>query len=291
MMHSLKDFEYFAPTTLDEALSLMNRYGEAAEIIAGGTDLLPSMKQSEVRPKYIISLKRIPELDHIEYSEKGGLKIGALATLQSIASSAIIKDKFELLAMACNQMANPRIRNTGTVGGNVCNAAPSADTAPPLIGLEAKAKIRGGLKGERIVLFEEFFTGPGQTVLQSGEILTEIQIPNPSPHTVGTYLRLSGRSRINIALVGVAVVFRLDQGNIIDPKIVLGSVAPTPIRAHTAEETIKGKAIGDELIEKAAQAAAEEAKPISDIRSSAEYRKEVVKVLTRRAIEQVIAAA
>jgi carbon-monoxide dehydrogenase medium subunit len=161
--------------------------------------------------------------------------------------------------------------------------------APSLIGLRAKAKIKG-LKGERVVAVEDFFLGPGVGIFQVGEILAEIQVPNPPPHTRGVYLKLPARTAIDIAVVGVAVIVTLDSRgkSIVDAKIVLGAVAPTPIRARQAEEIIRGKAISDELIEKAAQAAANEARPISDVRGSASYRKEMVRVLTKRALNQVI---
>ncbi len=283
----LPKFDHLEPKTIEEVCSLLAKYKDKARVIAGGTDLLVSMKGREISPQYIINIKAIPNLDGINYSQKDGLVIGAMTTLAAIESSPIIGERFAILSSAAHQTGSPHIRNIGTIGGNLCNAAPSADMAPSLIGLGAKAKIKG-LKGERIVTVEEFFLGPGVSVLKAGEILTEIQVPNPPPHTRGVYLKLPARTAIDIAVVGVAVVVTLDTKgiNIADAKIVLGAVASTPIRARQAEDIIKGKALDDELIQKAAQAAADEAKPISDVRGSASYRKEMVKVLTNRALKQ-----
>jgi carbon-monoxide dehydrogenase medium subunit len=285
----LPKFDHLEAKTIEEACSLLAKYKDKARVIAGGTDLLVSMKRREVSPQHLINVKTIPNLDTISYSRKDGLVIGALTTLAEVESSPIVRERFPILSSAAHQTASPHIRNMGTIGGNLCNAAPSADMAPSLIGLRAKAKIKG-LKGERVVAVEDFFLGPGVSILQVGEILTEIQVPNPPPHTRGVYLKLPARTAIDIAVVGVAVVVTLDSKgkSIVDARIVLGAVAPTPIRARHAEELIRGKAISDELIKKAAQAAADEARPISDVRGSASYRKEMVRVLTKRALKQVI---
>jgi len=284
-------FEYLEARTVEEACSLLSQYKDKAKLIAGGTDLLVSMRRGKITPLYVINVKTIPNLDYIHY-DGDSLRIGALATLSEIESSPLIRDRFPIIADSAHQIGTPQVRNVGTIGGNLCNAAPSADMAPPLIGLGAKAKLKGP-KGERAVALEEFFTGPGEPRLQIGEMLIEIQAPNPPPHTQGIYLKLPARTAIDLAVVGVAAVVTLDTkgANIVDTKIVLGAVAPTPIRARQAENVIRGKTINDGLIEEAAQIAAEEAKPISDVRGSASYRKEMVKVLTKGAIRQAIASA
>jgi len=280
-------FDYLTPKTIEEALSLLSRYKGEARVTAGGTDLMVLMKNRDITPTYIINLEAVPDLDYIRHGGEG-LRIGAMTTIHAIESSPIIQENFPVLADAARQMGSPQIRNMATVVGNLCRAAPSADMAPPLIGLGAKAKI-AGLGGERVIGLEEFFVGAGESVLQSNEILTEIQVPNPPPHTLGVYLKMAKRAAVGIALVGVAVIVTLDAKHttIVDAKIVLGAVAPTPIRATQAEDILKGKAFEDKLIEKVAQAAAEAAKPISDIRCTAEYRTEMVKVLVNRAIRQV----
>ena len=283
----MKPFEYLEAKTIEGACSLLSKYKGRARVVAGGTDLFVLMKAREITPEYVINLKTISNLGYINYANGEGLKIGTLATLRDIERSPIIREKFSVIAGAIKQMATPAIRNMGTIGGNLCNASPSADTAPPLMGLGAKLKIVG-VKGERKVALEEFFLGAGEVALKADEILAEIQIPDVLAYTRGIYLKLKPRTAIGIALVSVAVIITLDskQVNIADAKIVLGAVAPTPIRARKAEEIIRGKAIEERLIEKAAQVASEEASP----RSRADYRREMVKVLTKQAIRQVTAA-
>jgi carbon-monoxide dehydrogenase medium subunit len=288
---SLPKFEYLAPRTVEEACSLLSQYREKAKVIAGGTDLLVGMKEREQTPQYMVGLKGVANLDYIDYGDIDGLRIGVLASNQSIADSAVIQQKFGILATAAAEIGTPQIRNMGTIGGNLCHAAPSADTASPLIALGARVKLTGG-KGERTVPLEEFFTGPGETALQPDELLTEIQVPKPPPHTSGAYLKLFPRGAVDVATVGVAVWLTLGEDNTCrDARIVLGAVAPTPIRAKIAEALIKGSKMEDKVIEEVAQMASEEARPISDIRGSAEYRREMVKVLTRRALKQSLEQA
>ena len=287
----LPKFEYLAPKTLSEACSLLAQHKGKARLLAGGTDLLVNMKGREFTPQYIIGLKNIKKLDYIKYDKAEGLKIGALATINSIARSKEIQEKFHFLAIAASKMATNQIRNMGTIGGNLCNAAPSADFAPSLLCLGAKAKLVGSKK-ERVVALEGFFTGPGETVLQSDEILAEIQVPNQAPYSGGAYLKAS-RTAVDLALVGVAafITLKSKDGICSDARIALGAVAPTPIRAKKAEEAIKGKKVTASLIEQAAKSASEEARPISDVRSSAYYRTEMVRVLTKRAIRQALEQA
>ena len=281
----LPELEYLAPKTIDEALSLLSQYKDEARLIAGGTDVIPQLKRREVKtPHYIIDLKGITDLDYIKYNADDGLSIGALATIQAITSSATIRDKFGVLCQAAERMASPQVRNRGTIVGNISNAVPSADTAPALLTLDAKLKL-AGRKGERVVNIEDFFKGPNQTVLKS-EILLEIKIPSPPPKSQGVYLKLSPRRAMDLAIVGVAVLAITENGTCKDIRIALGAVAPTPLRAKKAEAVIRGQKLDRELIEKAAQVAAGEARPIDDHRASAEYRREMVRVLTRRAIKQ-----
>lgn len=286
---NLPKFEYLEARTVGEACSLLKKYGDRAKIIAGGTDLLVSMKKRNITPWYIINIKNIPDLEYIQYDNEKGLKIGALTALESIESSPMIRERFFIVADAAHQIGSPQIRNWATIGGNLCNAAPSADMALPLIGLGAMVKIEG-INGEKVFPIEQFFIGPGINVLETGEILTEIQVPTSSLHTGGAYLKLPSRTSIDIAVVGVAVVLTLNSEHrrVLDARIVLGAVAPIPMRAHKAENIIKGKVIEEQLIVRAAQTAAEEARPISDIRGSAKYRKEMVRVLTNLVIRQAI---
>ncbi len=279
-------FEYLEPKTMEEAVLLLSRHKDTAKVIAGGsTDLLVLLKKGKVLPRYVIHMEGIPNQDIISYDEKVGLRIGALATINSIEVSPVVRQKFGILAQAASQLGTPQIRNRATIGGNLCNAAPSAETAPALLVLEAKVKIVGA-GGERTVPLENFFAGPGRTVLSAGEILTEILVPNLPPRSGGVYIKQTVRKAMDLAIVGVAVIITL-QGNIIgDVKIALGAVAPTPIRARKAEAIIRGQKLDVALLDKAALVASEEASPIDDIRSSAEYRRRIVRILVARAIRQ-----
>ena len=284
----LPKFEYLAPKTIDEALSQLSRYNGKAKLIAGGTDLLPKLKRREIQaPEYIIDLEGIPNLDYIKYNEGVGLSLGALVTLRAVETSPIIQERFSVLFHAVESMASTQVRNRGTIAGNLCNAVPSADTAPALLTLEARLKLTSQ-KGDRIINIEDFFTGPSETILTSEEILQEIQVPELPPHSRGRYLKLTPRRSMDLAIVGVAVVV-ITEGDICnDIRIALGAVAPTPVRARQAENLVRGQKLTDEVIERTARTATEECRPISDHRASAEYRSEMVKVLTKRAINQAI---
>jgi carbon-monoxide dehydrogenase medium subunit len=288
---SLPRFKYLAPKTIKEVCKLLSQYKGRVKIIAGGTDLLVKMKDRELTPQYLVGIKKIENLDYIHYNAVTGLSIGALTSHQSIANSPIVREKFPILAMAAAEIGTPQIRNMGTVGGNLCNAAPSADTASPLIAIGAMVKLVSS-KRKRTIALEKFFTGPGETILKHNELLTEIQVPNLPPRTGGTYLKLFSRGAVDIATVGVAVMLTLGKNESCDrARIVLGAVAPTPLRAKRAEEVIEGKKIENGIVEKTAQAAVEEAQPISDVRSSAEYRREMVRVFTKQAIIQSLEQA
>ncbi len=210
-------------------------------------------------------------------------------TLGELERSHIVKERFPILWDALNVLAAPQIRNLGTIGGNLCSAVPSADTAPPLIALGAMATIAGG-KGKRTALVEAFFRGPGESVLGSEEILTQVTIPNPPAHSGGAYFKLMRRKALDLALVGVAVHVSLDADMKVckGARIALGAVAPTPIRAFKAEEVLLEKEIDEDLAAKAGEIASEEARPITDIRASVEYRREMVGVLTKKAVMKAL---
>jgi len=291
-LKQLPEFEYAAPNDVKEVCSLLQRHGDRAKVMAGGTDLLINMKQRVITPQYVIGLKNLPELDRFSYRESQDLRLGPLVTHQSIVDYPIIRERFAGLWTACSKIGTPQIRSMGTLGGNLCNAAPSADSAPPLIAFQAVVKVIG-VNGERSVPLEEFFIGPGKTALQTGEILVEIDVPCPPPRSGLVYVKLPARTAVDIAAVGVAAFITLDAKNETchDVRIVLGAVAPTPIRSRVAEEILRGQKIKDSVIQKAAQIASEEARPISDVRSSASYRREMVNVLTKQAISQALAQA
>jgi carbon-monoxide dehydrogenase medium subunit len=282
--------KYVTARSVEEVISLLSQYGEKAKLVSGSTDFLMQLKRGEAAPECLIRLGEIRELDFIKYDETRGLRVGALTTIVEIANSPLIQSKFGLLAQAAGMLGTPAIRNQATLAGNLCNAAPSADTAPPLLVLGAMAKI-AGKEGEKIVPLENFFVGPGQTILGQDHLLTEIQVPNVLPHSGGVYLKQKRRQGADLAVVGVAALVVMEGKVLRNVKIGLGAVAPTPIRAKRAEEILKGRKLDQELLEKSSQAAAEEASPIDDIRGSADYRRELLVVLTKRAITQAIQQA
>lgn len=281
----LTRFEYVAPKTIEDACRLFYEYGAKARIIGGGTDLIPKIKRREIAPEVLIGLEGIPGLQTIHTAGPDGLRFGPLATLNSIENYPTVKEKFEVLYQAVYGMASTQVRTLGTVAGNLCNAAPSADTAPALMVLGAKLKLLSP-QSERTVPVEQFFTGPSATVLKRGEILAEIQIPESSPNNAGIYIKHTIRRAMDLAIVGVAVSLTLQDGICRDIRIALGAVAPTPIRAVNAEALLKGKGREESIFKNAGREAARECQPIDDVRSSAAYRREMVEVLTRRALEQ-----
>jgi carbon-monoxide dehydrogenase medium subunit len=283
----LPKFDYLSPQTIGEALALLARHGKKARLMAGGTDLVPKLKRRSVQvPEYIIDLKGIPGLDYIKYKKGDGLKIGALATINDIEKSAVIREKYNILFQAAESMASPQVRHRGTIAGNICNAVPSADTAPALLALEAKVKLVSK-KGERTVDLIDFFKGPSETVLKPDELLAEIEVPDLPPGSRGKYLKLTPRRAMDLAVVGVAVVMIPNGETCGDIRIALGAVSPTPVRATTAEEMLRGQKPDAGLIGQAAATAAASCCPINDHRASAEYRTEMVKVLTRQAINDL----
>ena len=284
----LPKFDYLSPRTIAETLALLSQHKAKAKVVAGGTDLVPKLKRREIKTaEYIIDLKNLAGLDYIKHDEKTGLKIGALATIHAVEASRVIKQKFGILWQAAYSMASTQVRNRATIAGNICNAVPSADTAPALLALGAKLKLVSK-KGKRTIPINNFFVGLGKTALSADEILQEIQIPDPPANAKGIYLKLSPRKTMDLAVVGVGVVVILDGEMCKDMRIALGAVAPTPIRAKRAEAVGRGKKLNDEVIANIAKIAAEESKPISDHRASAEYRKDMVEVLTKRAIKEAI---
>ncbi|MBF8283632.1 MAG: FAD-binding PCMH-type protein [Anaerolineales bacterium] len=284
----MKAFEYFAPRSLAEATEVLARYQGEARTVAGGTDLLLKMKAGRLSPKAIVNIKRVPELRGLTFNSH--LTLGALTTLEEIKQSSMIRERYPALSDAAATMASVQIRNLATVGGNLCNAAPSADLAPILIALNAAARL-AGFKGERRIPLEDFFTGPGTTVLAPGELLVSLEVPPPAGPSV--YLKHSPREHMDIAVVGIGLALRgynpLSQ-ECAEPRVVLGAVAPVPLRARRAEAELTGGPLAAERIDRAAKIAAEEAKPIDDVRGSAWYRRRMVAVLTRRGLETLTRA-
>jgi carbon-monoxide dehydrogenase medium subunit len=282
--------DYFEPKTVGDAVSLLAKYGAEAKIIAGGTDMLVDMKYKE-EPGCLINIKKIPGLSSIQ--ENGGsLRIGALTTIRDVETNALVRDKLTVLWESSHQFASLQIRNTATIGGNICRASPSGETLAPLLVLEAKGKCVSA-DGEKTEPFSSLFQGPGKTSLGAKGLLTEIDIPYPAAGSKSVYLKHAVRGAMDIAMVGVAVLLTPDaaKNNVQDVRIGLGAVAPTPIRATKTEALLRGKPLSAALIKEAAAMAATESSPINDQRSSAENRRWIVEALTRRGLEQTWKAA
>lgn len=288
----MKRFEYLAPTTLEEAASLLRERGDGGKILAGGTDLLVQMKEAGLHPSYVVSLRRLSELRGISFSQSEGLRIGAMASMSTVEGHPVVRERYQALYDGACIVGSVQTRNMATLGGNVCNAAPSADTAPPLIVLGAAADIAGA-QGRRTVSVEELFTGPGQTVLSPTDILVAFRLPTPPARSGSVYQRHTPRAIMDIAVVGVAVQITLaPESDIIrEARICLGAVAPKPIRAPEAEASLAGQTPSDEALARAGELAAQAARPISDVRGSAAFRRHLVRVMTERCLRIAVERA
>lgn len=282
----LPDFEYFAPASVAEACQLLAQNVDRAKVLGGGTDLIPKMKHSLLSPEIIVSIKKIPGLRRIEYVPGKGVVIGAVSTHNDVVFSEVMQGKYLSVSNAAQTMAANQIRHTGTLGGNIASAVPSADMPPILIALNASVTIVGP-EGERTIPLEDVFTGPSRTVLAKDEILTEVIIPDQEM-TGSTYFKFALRRAGALAVVGVAVAVQVENDIIKDARVALGAVSPVPMRAKKTEEFLKGKKISDELLEEAGKLASTECKPITDFRASEEYRRDLVRVYTKRALRKAI---
>lgn len=283
----MKPFEYKAPKSLDEAVAILAAANGEARVLAGGTDLIAQMKEYRRAPRLVVDGKGIPELTRLEYDDRTGLRIGAAVAAVDIYSHPAVKARYPDIAYACSLLGAVQIQNRATLGGNVGNAAPSADGVPPLLCALARAVIAGP-KGRREIPLAQVFLGPGQTSLERGELLVEIVVPPPPPRSAGAYLRFVPREEMDIAVAGVGsrVVMAEDGKTCREARIALCAVAPTPIRTPEAERFLVGRILDDAALAEAGRLAAAAARPISDVRGSADYRRELVKVLTRRTLAQ-----
>ena len=282
----MKGFEYFRPKTVDEAVSLYKKGGKKARLLAGGTELVNEMRFGKSQPEWVIDLKHIRDLDFINV-KKDGVKIGALYRVRDAERSVILRgSRYNVISHAAGTLGSPQVRNKATIVGNVCRASPSADLIPPLMALGATARIASD-GTDRTVTVEDMLLGPGRTVLETGEILTELEIPDMPDHAGCSYYKLSPRKSLDLAVVGVAVMLQADSSmfKCIGSRIVLGAVGPTAVRARKAEALlIEGRSLNPDLIDEVARAAVEESKPLDDVRASAWYRKKMVEVIVRRTI-------
>ena len=284
----MRSFDYIRPSNLADAISALREY-EDAFLFAGGTDLLVGMKNNFLKPQYIIDLKGIPNMDSFEC--ENGWKFGSLTTIRDIEVSKSIREKMPYLYQAAACLASVQIRNRATLGGNLCNASPAADMATMFLAMSSQVKIIC-VDNEKIVELDKFFTGPNSTILNRGEVLTEIIVPRDADQFKGVYIKFGPRKGMDIGIVNIAVLLDADfkSGLCKRIRIALGAVAPTPIRARQAEGLLNGNALSPDSINKAAELASSESDPISDFRASAGYRRELVKTLVVRGINTILAS-
>ena len=287
----MKAFDYVRPTSLEQACAALADPSGSAVALAGGTDVLVQMRASGLRPSTVVSLRDVPGLSFIRADEDGGVTIGAVTPLGEIEHSPVLKERFAAVAQAAAWVGSAQVRNRATVGGNLCNAAPSADTAPILLALGAEAVLTDGCD-ERVLRLEDFFTGPGQTVLRRGELLKEVRVPPVPGRSFATYLK-TFRSAMDCCTVGVGLFAAFEDGSPVvkDVRLALGAVAPTPMRARGAEALLAGSRLDEATIAAASAKAVEEAQPIDDIRASAAYREVLIEVMSRRVLTAACAWA
>ncbi len=283
----MNKFDYHMPRSLEEAYGLMEELKPGARYLAGGTDLIVRMKQGAVRPESVISLRHIEDLKGIRWN--GGLSVGGMTLFRDLEGDPEIAREYPALSQAVRVLANPQVRNVATIGGNLANAAPSADCAPPLLVLEAEVAVKGPA-GERVVPVDRFFTGPGETCMETPEVLASVRIP-PKGEGTGTAFLKAGRVSQDIAVVNAAALVVMEGGVCRKCRLAAGAVAPVPLRLRRAEEAVEGKEITPELVERVKAVAEEEVSPITDVRSTAEYRRTMSGVLIKRALYQALEAA
>ena len=285
----MEAIDYTAPKTLDEALKVMASYGDRARVLAGGTDLLVQLRGGRRSADVVVDSKFIPELNELSYDAQKGLTIGAAVPCCEIYENQDVSSNYPGITDAASLIGSIQIQGRATLGGNLCNSAPSADAIPPIIVLGGVANISGP-NGSRQVPVEDFCTGPGQNVLQPGEILVSINMPAPQAHSGANYLRFIPRNEMDIAVAGVgsSVVLDASGQNFVSGKIALASVAPTPVFAKNAGDSLAGKPVSDATIDEAAQKAMADAKPINDMRGTIKQRVHLVGVLTRRTLNTAV---
>ena len=281
----MKQFDYLAPNSLDEALAFLSARPEATPL-AGGTNVLVQLKERHREASALLSLRRIPELHELQHGD--GLHIGAAVTLQQLANDPAIRRDYSALAAAAGLIGSVQTRSMATMGGNICNASPSADTAPPLLVLQAQVVLVSA-HGERTIDLRDFFIGPGETVLQPGELLKKIVVPATRSGAGSAYMRHIPRKAMDISVAGVAAALEINEGGqISDARIALGAVAPTPLPATAAAAHLLGHYPSESLWGEAGRLAAEEAAPVDDLRASIAYRRHLVAELTKDALRAAL---
>lgn len=285
----LPKFHYHEPRTLEEALQLLSELGGNSKVLAGGTDLLVRMKQKIDKPSHVISIARVPGIDSVITRNGHGITVGAAATAALLSRQEILRDRFGPLALAASRLGAPMIRNRATIGGNLVNGRPAADFPPACMVLNGILKLKS-MSGEREVSVNDFFRGPGDTLIEPNELLVSVNFETPPPWSGGAYLKLGARKTLEISMVNVATLITLQShdGPIIDARIALGAVAPTPVRAYAAEDFIMGREPSVDLFKHAGEMGVGMCSPITDHRGTMEYRCMMIEVLIRRALAQAV---
>ena len=287
----MTSFELLEPRSLDEATSLLSQHADEAKIIAGGTALVIMLKNRLISPGYLVSLGRLPGLDYLRFEEGVGLRIGALTTIRQVEKSPLVQEKYPTLASTMGKVANVRVRHAATVGGNLSEADYASD--PPCVLVAMRARVKAvSARGEREIPLTEFFKDFYETALEPDEVLTELIVPPPSPATRSTYIKYVTRSSEDRPCIGTAAFVDLDeQGRCQDLRVVIGAVAEKPQEIKEAEALARGQVLTDELIREIAEQYAESSDPLSDLRGSAWYRQQMIRVFVRRAIQQAISGS
>jgi carbon-monoxide dehydrogenase medium subunit len=276
-------FDYLEARSTDEVFEILAKYGADARVIAGGTDLLMNIRRKKIAPKMLVGITQIPELQGVR-PEGDGLWLGAATTHHSVTAAPLVWERFPLLAAASGKVGSRQIRNMATIGGNVCNAAPCADTAPALLALGAEAEILGP-SGPRRLPIEAFFIGPSRSALTSDELLVGLSIPATWRGAGSAYHKHAWRDALDIQMCGAAVALRAEPGGrCVESRIALGTAAPTPVRACQAEEALHGQLIDEDLAQYIGAVAAAEARPRTSYRSTEDYRREMLEILVQRAL-------
>ena len=288
----MQDFEYVAPTTLEDAVRLMAESGPRAKALAGGTDILIQLRSGRFQIDRLVDVKNVPELNELSCSEANGLTVGAAVPCCLIYEDETVQQLYPGLVDAAFLIGGIQIQGRATIGGNLCNSSPSGDTIPALIALEAICNVAGP-NGSRSFPVEEFCTGPGRNQLQEGELLVSLDFPSPKPNSGAAFLRFIPRNEMDIAIAnsGVSVVLDDAKEKVVSAKIAVGAVAPTPVMASAAADSMAGKEANEATIEEAAEAAKAVANPINDMRGTIPQRVHLVGVLTKRALRTAISRA
>jgi carbon-monoxide dehydrogenase medium subunit len=288
----LPKFELHEPSTLQDAIKLLSELGGNAKVLAGGTDLLVRMKLKIDKPTHVISLSRVPGLAEITPRNSHGVTIGGTVTAAALSRHELLNDRFLPLALAAGRLGAPMVRNRATIAGNLVNGRPAADLPPACMALNATLKLKS-VEGEREMPVVELFRGPGERLIEPNELLVSVFIETPAPWSGGSYIKLGARKTLEISMVNVATLLTLQSpdGAIVDARIALGAVAPTPVRALGAEELLIGRMPSDELFQRAGETGVGLCSPITDHRGTMEYRCMMIEVLVKRSLKQSLERA